>query len=148
MEERGENPRLPSANCNRRRIHQNATEREGDEFCTGSQDIQAGDTVLDALDNLPDIAIRGSSPGKEYISMDGSGENVFGRTLILIDGRPVNRTDMASVNWRAIPLYRIERIEVVKKDPCPASMAIRRLPVPSISSQKILKDLKPGPGQI
>jgi len=78
------------------------------------EDIQAGDTVLDALGNLPDIAIRESSPGKEYISMGGFGENGFGRTLILIDGRPVNRADMASVNWRAIPLDRIERIEVVK----------------------------------
>ncbi|RKX89632.1 MAG: hypothetical protein DRZ90_16970 [Spirochaetes bacterium] len=78
------------------------------------EDIQKGDTVLDALRALPDIAIRGSSPGKEYISMGGFGENGFGRTLILIDGRPVNRADMASVNWRAIPLDRVERIEVVK----------------------------------
>ena len=78
------------------------------------EDIQKGDTVLDALRTLPDVAIRGTSPGKEYISMGGFGENGFGRTLILIDGRPVNRADMASVNWRAIPLDRIKRIEVVK----------------------------------
>jgi iron complex outermembrane receptor protein len=76
--------------------------------------IARGDTVLDALAALPDIAIKESSPGKEYISMGAFGENGFARTLVMIDGRPVNRPDMASVNWRTIPLDRIERIEVVK----------------------------------
>ncbi|MCK5249776.1 MAG: TonB-dependent receptor [Spirochaetaceae bacterium] len=76
--------------------------------------IERGDSVLDALRTLPDIAIRESSPGKEYVSMGGFGENGFARTLILVDGRPVNRADMASVNWRSIPLDRVERIEVVK----------------------------------
>lgn len=76
--------------------------------------VQRGDTVLDALRTLPDVAIKESSPGKEYVSMGGFGENGFARTLILIDGRPVNRADLASVNWRTIPLDRVERIEVVK----------------------------------
>lgn len=175
MEERGAIPRLPSANCNRRRIRYYATEREGDGFCAASQDIPSrlnaveapmsrfiallglflvvlttvfseeleivvtasrveedarstpsyvrvipeevirrGDTVLDALKTIPDIAVKESSPGKEYISMGGFGENGFARTLVLINGRPINRADMASVNWRTIPLDRIERIEVVK----------------------------------
>ena len=78
------------------------------------EDIRRGDTVLDALRNLPDISIKESSPGKEYISMGGFGENGFARTLILIDGRPINRPDMAGINWRTIPLDRVERIEVVK----------------------------------
>jgi len=78
------------------------------------EEIRRGDTVLDALRSLPDISIKESSPGNEYISMGGFGANGFARTLVLIDGRPINRPDMAGINWRTIPLDRVERIEVVK----------------------------------
>ena len=76
--------------------------------------VQRGDTVLDALRTLPDVAVLEPSAGKEYVSMGAFGENGFARTLIMIDGRPVNRPDMATINWRTIPLGRVERIEVVK----------------------------------
>jgi len=72
------------------------------------------DNVLNALKTLPDISIRTNAPGKGFISMGGFGENGFARTLVLIDGRPINRADMASVDWQAIPLDRILRIEVLK----------------------------------
>lgn len=78
------------------------------------EEIAQGNTVLDALRKLPDLSVVAESPGKEYVSFGGFGENGFGRTLILIDNRPVNRVDMATINWRSIPLDRIERIEVVK----------------------------------
>ena len=76
--------------------------------------VQRGRDVLDALRSIPDISIVSTSPGKEYISMGGFGENGFARTLVLVDGNPVNRTDMSSINWTSIPLGQIERIEVVK----------------------------------
>jgi len=76
--------------------------------------IARADSVLDALKTLPDIAVKTNAPGKSFVSMGGFGEGGFARTLILIDGRPINRADMASVNWQAIPLDEILRIEVLK----------------------------------
>lgn len=42
------------------------------------------------------------------------GDNPYGKTLILLDGRRMNRPDMSSVNWLQVPLQLIERIEVVR----------------------------------
>ena len=44
----------------------------------------------------------------------GFGENAASRVLILIDGRPVNRPDMASVSWLEVPLARLERVEILR----------------------------------
>jgi len=79
-----------------------------------SEKVLRAGSVLDALKTLPDIAIRTNAPGKTSVSMGGFGESGFARTLVLIDGRPINRADMASVNWHAIPLDGILRIEVLK----------------------------------
>jgi len=76
--------------------------------------LARAESVLDALKTLPDIAIKANAPGKSFVSMGGFGEGGFARTLVLIDGRPINRADMASVNWQAIPLDKILRIEVIK----------------------------------
>ncbi|VDA99736.1 hypothetical protein S1OALGB6SA_809 [Olavius algarvensis spirochete endosymbiont] len=72
------------------------------------------DGVLEALKILPDIGIRTNAPGKSSISMSGFGENGYARTLVLVDGRPVNRADMASVNWQLFSLDEILHIEVIK----------------------------------
>jgi len=42
------------------------------------------------------------------------GDNPYGKTLVLLDGRRMNRPDMSSVNWLQVPLQLIERIEVVR----------------------------------
>ncbi len=42
--------------------------------------------------------------------MDGSA-----RTLILIDGVPINKTAGGSVTWEMIKPEQIERIEVIKR---------------------------------
>lgn len=78
------------------------------------EEIQKASTVLDVLKTIPDISVREFSPAKQSISMGGFGDNGFGRTLILINGRPVNRPDMASFDWDSITLASIERIEIVK----------------------------------
>lgn len=48
------------------------------------------------------------------ISLRGFGENASSRTLILIDGRPINRPDMAAANLQEIPLSRVARVEILR----------------------------------
>ncbi len=78
------------------------------------EEIDKKATVLDVLKTIPDISVREVSPAKQSISMGGFGDNGFGRTLILINGRSVNRPDMASFDWNTITLSSVSRIEIVK----------------------------------
>jgi iron complex outermembrane receptor protein len=73
-------------------------------------------TLVEALDGLAGIRFRSTSgnAAQAEISMRGFGENSHGRVLVLLDGRRLNRPDMASINWLEIPLENIERIEVVR----------------------------------
>ena len=78
------------------------------------EEISRESTVLDVLKTIPDISVREVSPAKQSISMGGFGDGGFGRTLILVNGRPVNRPDMASFDWNSITLASVSRIEIVK----------------------------------
>jgi iron complex outermembrane receptor protein len=73
-------------------------------------------TLVDALESLAGIRFRSSSgnSAQAEISMRGFGENSFGRVLVLLDGRRLNRPDMASINWLEIALENVERVEVVR----------------------------------
>jgi iron complex outermembrane receptor protein len=74
-------------------------------------------TVVEALDKLESIQFRTSSgnSSQAYIDMRGiGGDNPYGKTLVMLDGRRLNRTDMASINWLEIPIDTIEKIEVVR----------------------------------
>lgn len=51
---------------------------------------------------------------KSSVTMRGLSGNEQARTLVLIDGVPVNKADGGSVNWNLISTCDIERIEVVK----------------------------------
>lgn len=42
------------------------------------------------------------------------GDNPYGKTLILLDGRRMNRPDLSSINWLQVPLQLVERVEVVR----------------------------------
>ncbi|MBN2437254.1 MAG: TonB-dependent receptor [Deltaproteobacteria bacterium] len=42
------------------------------------------------------------------------GDNPYGKVQIQLNGRRLNRPDMASVNWFQIPLSQVERIEIVR----------------------------------
>nr|WP_246418108.1 TonB-dependent receptor [Haloferula luteola] len=44
----------------------------------------------------------------------GFGENAASRVLILVDGRPINRADMASASWLEVPIARLERVEILR----------------------------------
>jgi iron complex outermembrane receptor protein len=73
-------------------------------------------TLVEALESLAGIHFRSFSgnPAQAQISMRGFGENSFGRVLVLIDGRRLNRPDLASINWLEIPVKNVDRIEVVR----------------------------------
>ncbi|TRZ75019.1 MAG: TonB-dependent receptor, partial [Deltaproteobacteria bacterium] len=73
--------------------------------------------VVEVLDKLESIQFRDYSgnSSQSVIDMRGfGGDNPFGKTLIMLDGRKMNRPDMSSINWLQIPLNNIERIEVVR----------------------------------
>ena len=73
--------------------------------------------VVEVLDKLESIQFRNYSgnASQSLIDLRGfGGDNPFGKTLIMLDGRKMNRPDMSSINWLQIPLNNIERIEVVR----------------------------------
>jgi len=73
-------------------------------------------SIVEVLDKLEGIHFRtfSGNPSQSQIDMRGFGENSFGRALILLDGKRLNRPDMASVSWLQLPISAIERIEVVR----------------------------------
>lgn len=76
-------------------------------------------TIVDVLDKLPGINFTTTSGNEAQAVIDmrgfgGLGLNAFGKVLVMIDGKRVNRPDMASMNWLQIPLSSIEKIEVVR----------------------------------
>ncbi|MEI6608879.1 MAG: TonB-dependent receptor [Deltaproteobacteria bacterium] len=74
-------------------------------------------TVVDVLDKLESIQFRSSSSNsaQTLIDMRGfGGDNPHGKTLVMLDGRRLNRTDMYSINWLQMPVNTIERIEIVR----------------------------------
>jgi iron complex outermembrane receptor protein len=81
-----------------------------------AQQIEASgaSSLIDVLGKLESVNIRdysGSSP-QSIIDIRGfGGDNPFGKVLVMLDGRRLNRPDMASVNWLNIPLGQIDRVE-------------------------------------
>jgi len=74
-------------------------------------------SIVEVLEKLGSINFKTSSgnPSQAIIDMRGfGGDNPHGRTLIMLDGRRLNRPDMASVNWLQVPINNVERIEVVR----------------------------------
>jgi len=74
-------------------------------------------TLVEVLDRIESIAFRtySGNSSQSQIDMRGfGGDNPFGKTLILLDGRRLNRTDMASINWLQMPVNGVEKIEIVR----------------------------------
>lgn len=74
-------------------------------------------TIPEVLDKLESVQFRSYSGNSSQAFIDTrgfGGDNPFGKTLIMLDGRRLNRPDMASINWLQIPLNNVERIEVVR----------------------------------
>jgi len=74
-------------------------------------------TVVEVLNKLESVQFHTSSgnSSQAYIDMRGiGGDNPYGKTLLMVDGRRLNRTDMASINWLEMSVDTIERIEIVR----------------------------------
>ncbi|MDR2313400.1 MAG: TonB-dependent receptor [Spirochaetaceae bacterium] len=82
-----------------------------------AEDIAASGAsgLVQVLERVPGLRFTGatSGPGSESVSMRGFGENSYGRVLVLVDGNRLNNPDMKGINWNAVPLADIERIEVL-----------------------------------
>lgn len=86
--------------------------------------ITAGDikkagatSIVEVLENLGSVNFRtySGNPSQASIDLRGfGGDNPYGKTLVMLDGRRLNRPDMSSVNWLQIPINNVERIEVVR----------------------------------
>mgnify|MGYP001765329316 CR=1 FL=1 len=59
-------------------------------------------------------SLYGSLGIDSAIDIRGFGETAGSNTLILLDGQRMNPIDMGSVNWSAIPLDSVQRIEVMR----------------------------------
>lgn len=81
-----------------------------------SKDIQEKNaiTVTDVLKDAPGVFVdrpKGLADSSGGIQIRGFGEN---NILVLYDGVPVNSAYSGSVDWSAIPIDTIERIEIAK----------------------------------
>jgi len=83
---------------------------------SGQRLVELGATRLDQAlnfipgvtlnnDNNNDVSIRGSA---------GISEGVGSRVLMMVDGHPLLSADGGEINFNALPLYDIDRVEVVK----------------------------------
>lgn len=77
-----------------------------------------GQTVQDVLAREPGIQVRslfGSVNGTQTtVDMRGFGATATSNTLVLINGRRLNDVDLAGVDFSAIPVNSIERIEITR----------------------------------
>jgi iron complex outermembrane receptor protein len=74
-------------------------------------------SLVEILERQEGIQFRSYS-GQEPLSVIDlrgmGGDNPYGKVQIQINGRRLNRPDMASVNWFQVPLSQVERIEIVR----------------------------------
>lgn len=77
-------------------------------------------TLSELLRSLPEVRTR-DLPGSPNPQIDMRGFGLFGEhnTLVLLDGIRAREYELLTVNWSAIPLSSIERIEIL-----PASSAV------------------------
>jgi iron complex outermembrane recepter protein len=84
-----------------------------------SEDIRRSTarTVPDLLSEQAGIAVHdffGNNAATTTVDLRGFGVSGTQNTLILVDGRPVVDVDLSGVQWSALPLGAIERIEVMR----------------------------------
>lgn len=69
--------------------------------------------VLDTVGGLHATRYYGLGDSRVAVGMLGFGENATANTLVLLNGRRLNDVDLTGVDFSAIPLAMIERIEVI-----------------------------------
>lgn len=58
--------------------------------------------------------LYGNDAALSSIDMRGFGASSAQNVLVLVDGRPLNDIDMSGVQWSALPLESIERVEILR----------------------------------
>ena len=84
-----------------------------------SKDLENGrySSIPEALQKKAGVFISNISdnPSTAYVNLRGfGGDAPHGKTLVLLNGRKLNRPDMATINWAQIPMQAVERIEVIR----------------------------------
>jgi len=59
-------------------------------------------------------SLFGNSAVRSTIDIRGFGASSTQNTLILLDGRRLNDVDLSAINYAAIPIHNIERIEIIR----------------------------------
>jgi len=83
-------------------------------------DLSASRTVDDYLRRVVGFNLRRpassvvSHPGGQALNMRGLGASSASRTLVLVNGLPLNDPFGGWIHWSSIPLENVQRIEVVK----------------------------------
>ena len=73
---------------------------------------QSADDILTMISGVNTTRSDGISNIHSNVSIRGLAGDEQGRTLVLFDGLPINTSDEGSVNWNAIHLDNVQRIEV------------------------------------
>lgn len=76
-----------------------------------------GQSVTSALDLISGVNLTGTMgvySASSVVSMRGLSGNDQGRTLVVMDGVPLNKADEGEVNWNLLNRENIEKIEVFK----------------------------------
>ena len=73
-------------------------------------------TLPDLLKGIAGIEVADFTGTGRTSTVDirGFGETAGANTLVLVDGRRINAPDQGGIDWTAIPLHRIERVEIVR----------------------------------
>jgi iron complex outermembrane recepter protein len=74
-------------------------------------------TLPELLALQPGITVRelyGGGAAGATVDLRGFGAVAGQNTLVLIDGRPLNDTDLSAVSWSTLPLTSIERVEILR----------------------------------
>lgn len=75
--------------------------------------VQCLSEVLATEANVTMRSFSGNASSAE-VDLRGYGENSGLRTLILVDGQPLNRADMGAPSWLEVPLSRIAQVEILR----------------------------------
>lgn len=76
----------------------------------------ASATLPEFLRTVGGVSVTSFTGGASGAAVDfrGFGENRSSRVLVLVDGHPLNRPDMAAPAWQEIPLSQVERVELLE----------------------------------
>lgn len=76
--------------------------------------VQTVDEALSYVSGTQSTRWTGIYSFRVWLTLRGLGGNQQGRTLVLLDGAPMNTADLGDVNWNRINLEDVKRIEVLK----------------------------------